>query len=139
MSISHLAFKANQRSTQMAAAKEKEAWLALYDSHAIIRDPVGKSPLDPEGKGHQGQAAISQFWDQVIAPASMKITIESTIPSGPLACAVVQSVSNELPSGQLTVIKMIASYHVNQAGLITEMNAYWDFDDLIKQLSNHTQ
>jgi hypothetical protein len=32
-------------------AKDKVSWLALWASHGKLEDPVGASPLDPEGAG----------------------------------------------------------------------------------------
>ena len=36
------------------AAGRKDEWLALFTPDAVVEDPVGPSPLDPEGKGHHG-------------------------------------------------------------------------------------
>ena len=35
-------------SRDYAVAKDKKNWLALFDKDAIVQDPIGKSPLDPE-------------------------------------------------------------------------------------------
>ena len=48
-------------SRDFAVAKDKKNWLALFDDNAIVQDPIGKSPLDPEGNGHQGIDAIEKF------------------------------------------------------------------------------
>ena len=45
----------------------REEWLALFDEDSVIEDPVGPSPLDPEGKGHRGSAEIARFYDTAIA------------------------------------------------------------------------
>ncbi len=57
------------RSRAAVAAKDREAWLALFTDDAIVADPIGPSPFDPEGKGHHGRAAIAAFYDNVIATA----------------------------------------------------------------------
>jgi hypothetical protein len=46
---------------QAVQQKTKQAWLDLFTDAAMIEDPVGVSPLDAEGKGHGGKAAISAF------------------------------------------------------------------------------
>jgi SnoaL-like domain len=51
------------------------AWLSLFAPDAVVEDPIGPSPLDPEGVGHRGPAAIAAFYDTVIAPAG-RITFQ---------------------------------------------------------------
>ena len=33
------------------AARDKDAWLAVFADDAIVEDPIGPSHFDPEGKG----------------------------------------------------------------------------------------
>jgi hypothetical protein len=55
------------RASQAAAGrKDREAWLALFAPDAVIEDPIGPSPFDPEGKGHRGTEGINAFYDNVI-------------------------------------------------------------------------
>ena len=42
----HLAVQANINSMHHAMNKDKEAWLGLFADDAVVRDPVGVSPLD---------------------------------------------------------------------------------------------
>jgi ketosteroid isomerase-like protein len=63
------------RSRAAVESGDKEGWLALFDDDAVVADPIGPSPFDPEGTGHRGKAAISKFYDEVIAP-SEKISFE---------------------------------------------------------------
>jgi hypothetical protein len=37
-------------------------------------------------------------------------------------------------NGKITVVDMIATYKVNDQGLIVEMHAYWNFDKLMAQM-----
>ena len=46
---------------------DREGWLGLFTDDALVADPIGPSPFDPEGKGHHGRDAISAFWDKAIA------------------------------------------------------------------------
>ena len=64
----HPAHVAGQRSRAAVAARDKDAWLAVFADDAIVQDPIGPSFFDPEGKGHQGKEAIAAFWDKAIAP-----------------------------------------------------------------------
>ncbi len=131
----HPAVKANIQSTQLASEGNKEAWLALYADDALLKDPVGVSPLEPTGEGHQGKAAIEAFWDTVISPSNISLTVKQRIVSGSKNCAVFQQVVNDMGEGKSTTVDMIATYEVNDEGLIVEMCAYWNFDQLIEQMA----
>jgi ketosteroid isomerase-like protein len=131
----HLAVEANKKSIKYAMAGDKESWLALYTEDAVVADPVGKSPMDPSGEGHHGKAAIEQFWDTVIGKANIEITVEKRWTSGDRCCCVHQIAKNDLGGGNFTYCDMLATYDVNDEGLITRMAAHWSFDDMMEQLS----
>lgn len=131
----HLAVEANKKSIQFASEGNKEAWLALYAPDALVADPVGVSPMDPSGKGHQGIAAIEHFWDTVIGPSNIEIRVEKRWTSGDYCCCVAQVARNDLGDGKYTDCDMLAVYEVNEQGLITRMQAHWNFDDVMAQLA----
>lgn len=135
-SSTHLAKLANIRSIKYASEKNKDAWLALYHDDAILRDPVGISPLDPSGKGHHGKTAIAQFYDIIIANSNLTMIPGERIASGEFSCAVPMKAINDMGNGIKTEVNMIAVYEVDTAGLIISMNAYWDWSLLQNQL-NH--
>lgn len=128
----HLAVQANINSMQHAMDKNKAAWLELFDENAVVRDPVGKSPLDPEGNGHRGKAKIEKFWDNVISKGNVQLTAKKRITSGDFHCAVEIEGRNEM-GGIKTVIDMMVVYEVNSAGKIVALSAHWSFDDLMAQ------
>lgn len=130
----HLAVQANINSIKYASQGDKEAWLALYDDNALVQDPVGISPFDASGEGHRGKAAIEAFWDTVIGPSNITITVAKRCPSGSHSCAVMQTAVNDMGNGIKTTIEMICVYEVNDAGKITRMSAYWDWDAMETQL-----
>lgn len=131
----HLAVEANKKSVKYASEGNKEAWLALYAEDAMVADPVGVSPMDPSGKGHQGIAAIEQFWDTVIGPSNIEIRVDKRWTSGDYCCCVAQVARNDLGDGKYTDCDMLAVYEVNEQGLITRMQAHWDFDELMARLA----
>jgi len=57
------------RSRAAVHARDRDGWLDLFADDALVQDPIGPSPSDPEGKGHYGKEAIAAFYDNVIAPA----------------------------------------------------------------------
>ncbi|CAA0094716.1 Steroid Delta-isomerase [BD1-7 clade bacterium] len=132
--LDHPAIKANIQSVTLASEGNKDAWLALYADDAILQDPVGKSPLEESGTGHVGKPAIEAFWDTVIGPSNIQIHVKKRIPSGDRHCAVLQTAINDMGNDKTTEVDMIATYEVDDNGLIKRMSAYWCFDDLMKQM-----
>lgn len=124
---------ASRRSAEYATAKNKGAWLALYAEDAVVEDPVGVSPLDPEGRGHKGKAALERFWDMAIAPGELTMNVRESYPSGD-ECANVITITNKLPSGSAVVTDCVSVYRVNSAGLIVSLRAYWEFAKVAAQL-----
>ena len=134
MSRENLAIAAHKNSIAYAQGGNKEEWLALFDDNAIVRDPVGKSPHDPEGRGFQGKQRISEFWDSMIATGNLVIAPHKRIPVGEHVCSVVMTAANYI-AGYKTFIEMVACYEVNAAGKILSLNVYWDIDGLGEQLA----
>lgn len=132
----HPAAQANMKSIKYAQEHNREAWLALYRDDAVVADPVGKSPFDPEGNGHQGKEAIAAFFDNVIAQSNAVITAGKRRLSGERWCAVPMTAESDLGGGMSTKVDMIAVYEVDEQGLIKSMRAYWDWDDMEAQLKS---
>ena len=135
MSKAHPAVTASENSAKFAMAKDKESWLGLFAEDAFLADPVGKSMLDPDGKGHQGKAAIERFWDNVIAKANLTLVASQRIPCDNTCVAVLQ-VTNDL-GGIKTVVNMVGLYEVNEDGKLNSLKVYWDFSELTAQLKEH--
>jgi hypothetical protein len=120
-------------SRDYAVAKDKENWLALFDEDAIIQDPIGKSPLDPEGNGHRGIVAIEKFYDTVIANGNIEFNILESIPCAD-ECANYAEIVNVL--GELRIeTKMIVIYRVNSNDKIVSLRAFWDYQNMEDQLN----
>ena len=119
-------------SRDYAVAKDKENWLALFDEDAIIQDPIGKSPLDPEGNGHRGIVAIEKFYDTVIANGNIEFNILESIPCAD-ECANYAEIVNVL--GEIRIeTKMIVIYRVNSNDKIVSLRAFWDYLNMERQL-----
>ena len=130
----HPAVLANMKSIEYAQAKKKDEWLALYRDDAVVSDPVGVSPFDPEGRGHIGKAAIELFWDNVIGASNITLTAGTRCPSGTHSCAVPMRAENDLGGGIKTYVDMIAVYEVDDQGLLKSMQAYWSWASMEEQL-----
>jgi steroid Delta-isomerase len=129
----HPAQRAAALSARYASQREKAAWLDLYAEDAIIEDPVGVSPLDPTGQGHRGRAALSSFWDAVIAPGRMTYRIRESYPCAD-ECANVWSLTNLLPGGAEVTVDLVSIYRVNAQGKLMSMRAYWSYAAVEAQL-----
>jgi len=134
MTEEHPARAAGKRSMRAAENKDKEAWLAVYADDAVVEDPVGPGPYDPEGKGQRGKAALSNFWDQAIAPNTIKFDIRDSF-----ACA--QEVANvgtinlTFPNGSTAKCEGVFVYKVNDEGKVVSLRAFWEVDRLMKTVT----
>jgi steroid delta-isomerase len=133
MTTEHPARAASRRSMEIVQAKgdnAKERWLALFADDAVIEDPIGSSPLDPEGKGHRGKEAISAFWDLTIANVKLKFDIGSSYAAGN-EVANVGSITSTLADGAAITVEGVFTYRVDAAGKIIALRAYWEFDKMV--------
>ena len=89
-------------SRKYAVNKQKSNWLELFSDDAIVEDPIGVSPLDPIGKGHNGKVAIEAFYDTVIANGDLVFEIVESIPCGD-ECANFANITNTVSYSHLTL------------------------------------
>ena len=120
-------------SRDYAVAKDKENWLALFTKDALVQDPIGKSPLDPEGNGHKGIAAIEKFYDTVIANGNIEFTIVESIPCAN-ECANYAQIVNLVGDIKIET-KMMVIYRINSNDKIESLRAFWDYHKMEKQLN----
>lgn len=127
MKIDHPAHLAGQRSRDAVAARDKEAWLAVFADDAIVADPIGPSPFDPEGKGHHGRDAISAFWDKAIAATDkIEFNFVDTFQCGDEE-ANVGSIVTTMAGHQITT-EGVFTYRVNDAGKLVALRAFWELE-----------
>ena len=121
-------------SRDYAVAKDKKNWLALFDKDAIVQDPIGKSPLDAEGNGHQGIAAIEKFYDTVIANGDIEFNILESIPCAD-ECANYAQIDNLVGEVRIET-KMMVIYRINADNKIQSLRAFWDYQKMEDQLNS---
>jgi len=129
MSEEHPARAASTRSMEAVHAKDKQSWVDNFADDGIIEDPIGASPLDPEGKGHRGKEAISRFWDKQIAPNRVLFNIKQSYAAG-LEVANVGTITVVAPSGVVMLVDGVFTYRVNEAGKLAALRAYWELGGL---------
>ena len=117
-----------RRSQAAVGAKDRETWLGLFAPGAVVEDPIGPSPLDPEGAGHRGATAVAAFYDNVIGRAEqISFEIERSYLCGN-EVADVGSIRTTLPGGFTVVVRGVFTYRGDGAGKIAALRAYWEFD-----------
>ena len=126
----HPAHQAGRRSREAVQARDKEAWLAVFTDDAIVQDPIGPSPLDPEGKGHRGRDAISAFWDNTIAPTTkIEFFFRDTYQCGNEEANVGHIL---ITTGDYqTIAEGVFTYKANDDGQMVALRAYWEMDRAI--------
>lgn len=106
-------------------AHDRVAWLDGFADDAVLHDPVGGSPLDPEGRGLRTREAREQLWDLVIAPNRVRFDIAAAHPAGDEA-AMVATVTIDRFDGQTVTYDGVFVYAVGEDGRITSVRSYFD-------------
>ena len=117
-----------RRSRSAVEHRNRQGWLDLFAPDAVVEDPIGPSPFDPEGTGHRGIEAIARFYDTVIAP-SERITfeIERSYLCGN-EVADVGTIRTVLAGGtHVAVVRGVYTYRSDGRGRLAALRAYWEF------------
>ena len=120
-------------SRDYAVAKDKKNWFSLFHDDAIVQDPIGVSPLDPDGEGHKGIEAIEKFYDTVIANGNIEFNILESIPCAN-ECANYAQIVNVVGDVKIET-KMIVIYCINSSNKIQSLRAFWDYQNMENQLN----
>jgi ketosteroid isomerase-like protein len=120
-----------RRSRAAVHAKDRDGWLGLFAEDAVVEDPIGPSPFDPDGNGHRGREAIAAFYDSVIAPSdAITFEIEQSYSCG-TEVADVGIIRTTLPGGRhQAVVRGVTTYRSNGCGKLAALRAFWEFDAL---------
>ena len=127
MTTEHPARLASQLSMAAVEAGDRDGWLALFADDAIVEDPIGASPLDPEGRGRHGKAEIAAFYDSIVAPNPVRFQIIASYAGGN-EVANVGSITTLFDDGSRAIVDGLYTYSVYDDGLIVALRAYWEFD-----------
>ncbi|MCP3983521.1 MAG: nuclear transport factor 2 family protein [bacterium] len=125
----HPARLAAWHSIDAVARGDRQAWLDGFADDALLEDPIGKSMLDPEGKGHRGKQAIAAFWDKNIAAVRPIFSLQHSLVSGN-ECANVGTLMTQFENGAVSKIFGVFVYRVNDQGKVTSLRTYWEMGDM---------
>jgi len=121
----HPARRAGLLSQKYVSEGNRDAWLALWADEGVLADPVGPSPFDPKGEGHQGKEAVTAFYDNAIS----KVKVSFDYPRSYACaneCAFIGTVYTTLPDGTENGSEGVFLYHVDDAGKILSLRAFWE-------------
>jgi len=129
----HPAAAAAHRAMNAVNANDRAAWLACYAPDAVLYDPVGGSPLDPDGNGLRGHAALDRFWQLTVSPSTVRFTIDAVHAAGDEAA--VASVSTRLPNQATVNYDGVFVYRTDHHGRIISLRGYWDIQHVLAALN----
>lgn len=112
---------------EAVVAGDKDAWLENFADDAIVEDPIGASPLDPEGRGHRGKEAIAGFWDANIGPNKVSFEIAASYVAGN-EVANVGSIITTFPDLSQVVVEGVFCYRVGDDGRLSSLRTYWELE-----------
>ena len=124
---SHPARSAGLASFRYMEEKNRDAWLDLFAEDCLFEDPVGSSPLDPEGKGHR-KGDLGAFWDASVGRGNMSFEVV-TSKACANECAFLVKTTNAIAGLPLLEVEAFTIYKVNENGKVVSVRAYWEFDD----------
>ena len=123
----HPARRAGLLSQKHVAEGNRDAWLDLWADEGMLADPVGVSPFDPKGEGHQGKEAVTAFYDNAIS----KVKVSFDYPRSYACaneCAFIGTVYTTLPDGTENGSEGVFVYKVNDEGKILSLRAFWEHE-----------
>ena len=129
MTEDHPALLAARRSWKAVMSNDKTAWLDLMADDVCVEDPIGVAPTNPTGKGVQGKAALSDFYDQNIGPNELTVEARDSRTAG-MESAHHLTLTTKFPNGAIAQVSGLFTYRVNEAGQLTNLRGYWEMSDM---------
>lgn len=123
--VNHPAVVAGRRSRAAVVARDKQAWLDNFADNAKVEDPVGPSMFDPEGIGHTGREAISEFWDKTIGTTErIDFLFDEEIIAGDEVAYIGKIVTHI--AGHVSEARGVFTYRADDDGRLVALRAFWE-------------
>jgi hypothetical protein len=116
---SHPAVRAVQLHAANWNARDRAAWLALFDEEVTFEDPVGKAPK-------RGRVAAEGSWDNSFTEGRVWTLHPQRIIPGGASEAAVQMLNRGNLHGDQVELEGIELYRVNELGLIVSVRAFFE-------------
>ncbi len=132
MDKNNRAYQISLQSREYVRSHDRNAWLGMFAEDGIIEDPIGKSDLDPEGKGWNTPAAREAFWDRNIANSKIDIDIRESFTAAGNEFANVVRLTIELGfdgKRYLQIVDGVFTYRVDAHGKLKALRGYWEYAD----------
>ncbi len=131
MNKDNVAYQMSLRSRECVHSHDKQGWLDMFAEDAVIEDPIGKSGLNPDGRGHGTPAAREAFWETSIANSDIQIMIhESHTADRECANRLTLNISMEIDGQRYNQeVQGVFTYRVNAEGKLASLRGYWEFDE----------
>jgi len=108
---------------------DREGWLNLFSTNAIVQDPVGAGPNRKGKDMRRGKDALGRFYDIFIGPNTIKFDVHQDIVVNDEMMREV-SIHTTLPNGAITIVHCFLIYKVMEEGgqlKIESLRAHWNF------------
>ena len=127
-------------SPEAVARHDKQAWLSLFSSGAIVEDPVGTSPSRcvPDAKtGEKDISQLERFYNTFIAPNDIVFHVHNDIVAGGV---VVRDVDIEITAstGLITIVHIYVLYELTDEDgnlKVARLAAHWELLHMVKQVA----
>jgi steroid Delta-isomerase len=125
----HPARVASWQALDAVTRSDKDRYIALYAPGGVIHDPVGKTAVDPTGRGHRGHDALAAFWDRSIARAGdLSFTVHTSLATDDQVANSFTMIM-EYPDGEAASMECIFLYRVDESGLLLYVGGYWEIPE----------
>ncbi|MFA5375029.1 MAG: nuclear transport factor 2 family protein [Dehalococcoidia bacterium] len=116
-------------SPELVGKHDRQGWLNLFSTNAIVQDPVGAGPNCKGKDMRKGKDALGRFYDIFIGPNTIKFDVHQDIVVGNEMVREV-SIHTTLPNGAITIVHCFLLYKVVEEGgqlKIEALRAHWNF------------
>ncbi|MFA5055163.1 MAG: hypothetical protein WC562_03185 [Dehalococcoidia bacterium] len=116
-------------SPDLVGKHDREGWLNLFSTNAIVQDPVGAGPNRKGKDMRKGKDALGRFYDIFIGPNTIKFDVHQDIVVGDEMMREV-SINTTLPNSAITIVHCFLLYKVVEEGgqlKIESLRAHWNF------------
>jgi ketosteroid isomerase-like protein len=110
------------------SARDKSAWISLFDKAGVVHEPVGATPAE-------GREGLEQVWQVFTGPfATLSFSTDEVFYSGSGAAAR-WSAKASATTGSSADFAGITVFEVDQDGRIQTVMSYWDPAAVLIQLA----
>ncbi len=129
----------SEQSKKAVKQKDKEKWLSCFADDAIIEDPRGEAPFDPEEHGYSGKEAISAYWDANIANHTLEVDVKESYDAGK-EIVYVESMhitgekGSVMGEGASIILDCVTTYKINDDGKLVSLRILWELEKAMATL-----